>query len=88
MANEKIHSRAVPDKTDSDDRQQALEYLAQAWNAAEEEGIEGGALAHASLFAAIATLVSAHGEEIVATLVGELPAKIRAGDYTIDRVIQ
>ena len=47
------------------ERQLALEYLAEAWNTAEDEGVESLALAHASLFAAIATLVRAHGEEAV-----------------------
>ncbi|MBZ0141816.1 MAG: hypothetical protein K8H87_18905, partial [Pseudorhodoplanes sp.] len=39
------------------ERQLALEYLAEAWNTAEDDGVESLALAHASLFAAIATLV-------------------------------
>lgn len=73
---------------DASDRQDALEYLAGAWNAAEDEGIATLALAHASLFAALATLVRAHGEAAAADLIGELPDRIRAGEYNLDRSIQ
>jgi hypothetical protein len=47
--------------------------VAEAWNAAEDDGVESGALAHASLFAALTTLVSTHGEEAAADLVAALP---------------
>ncbi len=67
------------------ERQIALEYLAEAWNTAEDEGIESLALAHASLFAAIATLVKAHGEEAAALLVSGLPDRIRGGEYNLER---
>lgn len=69
-----------------EERQIALEYLAEAWNTAEDEGVESLALAHASLFAAIATLVRAHGEEATAILVGGLPDRIRGGEYDLDRL--
>jgi hypothetical protein len=67
------------------ERQIALEYLAEAWNTAEDEGVQSLALAHASLFAAIATLVRAHGEEATALLVGGLPERIRGGEYNLER---
>ena len=70
---------------DSTGRQLALEYLAEAWNTAEDEGIESLALAHASLFAALATLVRAHGEEATAKLVAALPDRIRGGEYSLER---
>jgi len=66
-------------------RQVALEYLAEAWNTAEDDGVESLALAHASLFAAIATLVRAHGEEATALLVAGLPDRIRGGEYNLER---
>ncbi len=68
------------------ERQLALEYLAEAWNTAEDEGVQSLALAHASLFAAIATLVRAHGEDATALLVGGLPDRIRSGEYNLDRL--
>jgi hypothetical protein len=68
-----------------EERQLALEYLAEAWNTAEDEGVETLALAHASLFAAIATMVRAHGEEATAKLVAALPDRIRGGEYNLER---
>ena len=69
-----------------EERQQALEYLAEAWNTAEDDGVQSLALAHASLFAAIATLVRAHGEDATALLVGGLPDRIRSGEYNLVRL--
>lgn len=68
------------------ERQLALEYLAEAWNTAEDEGVQSLALAHASLFAAIATMVRAHGEDATALMVGALPDRIRNGEYNLDRL--
>jgi hypothetical protein len=73
---------------DDTERQLALEYLAEAWNSAEEDGVESQALAHASLFAALATLVRAHGEDATAELVAALPQRIRAGEYNLERSLQ
>ena len=73
---------------EQDERQLALEYIAEAWNSAEQDGVEGEALAHAALFAAIATLVKTFGEEATAELVARLPDRIRHGEYSLDRVIQ
>lgn len=70
------------------ERQLALEYLAEAWNGAEEDGVETAALAHASLFAALATFVRQHGDEATADLVAQLPDRIRNGEYNLDRVLQ
>jgi hypothetical protein len=69
-----------------EERQLALEYLAEAWNTAEDEGVESLALAHASLFAAIATLVREHGDDATASLVASLPDRIRNGEYNLDRL--
>ena len=68
-----------------EERQLALEYLADAWNNAEDDGVQSLALAHASLFAAIATLVRAHGEDATAVMVGTLPDRIRSGEYNLDK---
>ena len=73
---------------DQSERQLALEHLAEAWNLAEDEGVESQALAHASLFAALATFVRIHGDDATAALVEMLPARIRAGEYNLDRVLQ
>lgn len=71
-----------------EERQVALEYVAEAWNAAEDDGVAALALAHASLFAAITSLVDHHGETAVAELIGALPDRIQAGEYTLNRQLQ
>jgi len=73
---------------DHEERQLALEYVAEAWNAAEDEGVESAALAHASLFAALTTLVEAHGEEAAADMVAALTERIRCGEYSLRRSLQ
>lgn len=70
------------------ERQLALEYLAEAWNGAEEDGIESASLAHASLFAALATFVRLHGDEATADLIAQLPDRIRNGEYNLERILQ
>lgn len=70
------------------DRQLALEHLADAWHSAEDEGIEAEAIAHAAIFAALATLVADYGEEAVAELVAKLPERIQAGEYSLTRSVQ
>jgi hypothetical protein len=66
----------------------ALEYLAEAWNSAEEDGVETIALAHASLFAALATFVKLHGDDAAAVLIEQLPNRLRNGEYNLERVLQ
>lgn len=73
---------------DHGERQLALEYLAEAWNEAEEDGVQSAALAHASLFAALATFVKMHGDEATADLMELLPDRIRSGEYNLERVLQ
>ncbi len=73
---------------DQSERQLALEYLAEAWNTAEDAGVESVALAHASLFAALATFVKLHGDDGTAHLIELLPDRIRAGEYNLDRNLQ
>ncbi len=72
----------------NEERQLALEYLADAWNSAEADGIEAEALSHAALFAALATLVKTFGEEATAKLIADLPERIQNGEYSLDRSIQ
>lgn len=73
---------------DQGERQLALQYLAEAWNEAEDDGVQSAALAHASLFAALATFVKLHGDEATADLMAMLPERIRSGEYDLDRVLQ
>ena len=81
-------SRTGPFDRSQSERQFALEYLADAWNSAEEDGLEPASLAHASLFAALATFVRMHGDEATADLVEQLPERIRNGEYNLERILQ
>ncbi len=72
----------------SEERELALEYIADAWNNAEADGVETEALSHAALFAALATLVRAHGEDATAKMIADLPSRIANGEYTLERSIQ
>ena len=71
-----------------EERQMALEYVAEAWNEAEDDGVATLALAHASLFAAITSFVEHHGESATASLIAELPDRIRSGEYNLRRSLQ
>jgi hypothetical protein len=55
MRSSKTTAASAPIDEAQDERRLALEYLAEAWNDAEDEGVPSAALAHASLFAALAT---------------------------------
>lgn len=66
----------------------ALSYLTEAWDEAVAEGIDSEILAHAALFAALADLISTYGEEPVASLAERLPERIRAGEFTLARLVQ
>lgn len=73
---------------EGEERKLALEYLAEAWVSAETDGIEGESIAHAALFAALATLVRRFGEEATAELIARLPERIRTGEYSLERTLQ
>ena len=70
--------------SDRDQARRALSELYKAWEKCREAGISEDVLRTATLTAAIAHLVSEAGEEGAAQLIGELPAKIRAGVFSED----
>lgn len=84
-----LFPQGVPtSESENTERQIALEYIADAWNGAERDGVEREALAHAALFASLATLVRLFGEEATAQLVSKLPERIQHGEYSLERSIQ
>jgi hypothetical protein len=68
---------------DLEQKQTALSYLNEAWAEARHEGVDGDCLAQASLFTALAELVSTYGEDAVAKFVEGLPARVKNGEYTL-----
>ena len=47
------------------------------------EGVDGDCLAQASLFTALAELVSTYGEDAVAKFVEGVPARVRNGEFSL-----
>src|SRR5690606_26475934 len=68
---------------DQEQKQAALSYLNEAWADARHDGVDGDCLAQASLFAALAELVSTYGEDAVATFVAGLAGRVRNSELTI-----
>ena len=68
---------------DHEQKQAALTYLNEAWAEARHDGVDGDCLAQASLFAALAELVTTYGEDAVAKFVEGMPARVRNGEFSI-----
>ncbi|AOO83725.1 hypothetical protein SAMN05216304_102559 [Bosea sp. OK403] len=66
----------------SDARRVAYGYVEDAFNEAQQDGLDSDALAHAALFAAFRTLVETYGEEATAVFAEALPGKVRGGAFT------
>ena len=64
-------------------KQAALSYLNEAWAEARHDGVDGDCLAQASLFTAMAELVSTYGEDAVAKFVEGLPTRVRNGEFSL-----
>lgn len=68
---------------DHEQKQAALGYLNEAWAEARHDGVDGDCLAQASLFTALAELVSTYGEEAVAKFVEGLPMRVKNGEFSL-----
>ena len=65
-----------------DARRVAYGYVEDAFNEAQQDGLDSDALAHAALFAAFRTLVETYGEEATAVFAEALPDKLRGGAFS------
>jgi hypothetical protein len=68
---------------DHEQKQAALGYLSEAWAEARHDGVDGDCLAQASLFTALAELVTTYGEDAVAKFVEGLPVRVRNGEFSL-----
>ena len=68
---------------DLDQKQTALSYLSEAWAEARHDGVDGDCLAQASLFTALAELVSTYGEDAVAKFAEGVPGRVRNGEFSL-----
>jgi hypothetical protein len=69
-------------------KQAALRYILDAWEEALHDGIEPEMLANAALFAALADLIGAYGEDAVAKMTTGLSRRIHHGEFTLKRTSQ
>jgi len=68
-----------------EEKQVALSYLHEAWTEARLDGVDGDCLAQASLFTALSELVTTYGEEATAKFTEGFPARVRNGEFSIQR---
>lgn len=61
----------------------ALDLILTAWDEALVRGVSPEMLASTAMFAALADMVDIHGEAAVAQFCSELPARIRAGEFSL-----
>ncbi len=69
----------------SADRSQPLaatNYIVDAYEKAIAEGVSPETVATAALSTALGLMVQIHGEDVVAKMLEEMPAKVRSGQFT------
>ena len=64
-------------------KQIALDLILQAWEDATGRGVAPELVATVAMTAAITDMVDRHGEEAMARVLDTLPARVRAGEYTL-----
>ncbi|HVX98946.1 MAG TPA: hypothetical protein VHA55_04055 [Pseudorhodoplanes sp.] len=79
------HLLAGPALPDHEQKQVALGYIHEAWAEARLDGVDGDCLAQACLFTALIEFVSTYGEDAAAKFAEGLPARIRNGEFSIER---
>jgi len=62
----------------------ALDLILDAWDKALTKGVEPEMLASVAIYAALADMVDNYGVEPVAEMCEELPARVRAGEFTLN----
>ena len=77
-----------PLSASEEQRQAALRYILDAWEEALHDGIEPEMLANAALFAALADLIGAYGEDAVTKMANGLSRRIHHGEFTLKRTPQ
>lgn len=81
--------RRPPQSSGSEEQKQAaLRYILEAWQEALHDGIEPEMLANAALYAALADLIGAYGEDAVAKMTNGLSRRIQHGEFTLKRTPQ
>lgn len=68
---------------DSEQKRRALELVLDAWDKALAEGAEPEIVASVAIYAALADMVDRYGADAVAEFCETLPARTRAGEFTL-----
>lgn len=63
----------------------SLDLILDAWDQALAKGAEPEVIASVAIFAALADMVDLFGVEPVAEFCADLPARVRAGEFTLDQ---
>jgi hypothetical protein len=74
----------VSDLETDDQKALALDLVLDAWDKALANGVEPEVLASVGIYASFVDMVDRFGEEAVADFAATLPARIRAGEFTLD----
>ncbi len=69
---------------DPTQKKRALELVLDAWERAIGDGCEPEVVASVAIYAALADMVDRYGEEAVAEFCATLPARARAGEFTLN----
>ncbi len=67
----------------TDQKKTALRLLIDAFNEADDDGVDPDCMVQATLFFAIKEFVAAYGEEPVAVFAEGLPRRIRHGEFSV-----
>ena len=68
---------------DLEQNKETLSYLTEDWAAERQDVVDGDCLAQASLFTALAELVSTYGEDAVAKFAEGLSTRVRNGEFSL-----
>ncbi len=71
------------DLTEAEQKSIALDLILQAWDEALRQGVAPEMLASTAVFAALADMIDIHGETAVAQFCADLPARVRAGEFSL-----
>ena len=82
------YSAAREPMPENEQKQAALSYLNEAWADARHDGVDGDCLAQASMFAALAELVTTYGEDAVAKFAEGLASRVRNGGRSRSQAIE
>ncbi len=69
--------------TDEAQKALALDLILDAWDKALTKGVQMEMLASVAIYAALADMVEEYGVDVVADFCAELPARVRAGEFTL-----